>query len=191
MEFETLETYYTIAKKTISAYGWRYYPSLVKEMLNNSDTVSTVAHAIMVADWKWDAEKVGPISGQSKSRYSYRNQRAIWAIQKYVSDKYKSNKKHEKHVEHIVKNFDQQSADPAEIFEEMDSKQQLTKDIKELIDVCDLTDKQRQQLVMYYYDDMTLKEIGDSFGLTKEAVRLNIKKAIDKLRDLMGVSNES
>lgn len=191
MEFETLDTYYTIAKKTISSYGWKHYPSLVKDMLSNSDTISMVAHAIMVADWKWDAEKVGPISGQSKSRYSYRNQRAIWAIQKYVSDKYKSNQKHEKHVEHIVKNSDQLSSDPADIFEEKDSREQLTRDIKTIIDSCDLTDKQREQMIMYYYDNKTLKEIGDHFNLTKEAVRLNIKKAVQKLRELIGVNIES
>ena len=51
--------------------------------------------------------------------------------------------------------------------------------------MCDLTDKQKQQLTMYYYDDMTLKEIGDHFGLTKEAIRLNIKKSIQKLRELI------
>lgn len=191
MEFETLDTYYTIAKKTISSYGWKYYPSLVKEMLNNSDTVSMVAHAIMVADWKWDAEKVGPISGQSKSRYSYRNQRAIWAIQKYVTDKYKSGKKSEKHIEHIVQNYDAESVDPAKTFEEKDDREQLSQDIKYAIDMCDLTDKQKAQLIMYYYDDMTLKEIGDHFGLTKEAIRLNIKKSIQKLRELIGVTIES
>jgi RNA polymerase sigma factor (sigma-70 family) len=192
VEFDTLNNYYTIAKKTISSFGWKYYPSLVKEMLNNADTVSMVAEAIMVADWKWDSEKVGAVSGQSKSKYSYRNQRAIWAIQKYVTDKYKNSKKYEKNIEFVVKNHNiKVETDPAEIFEQKDTQENLSSDMRNLIEICDISDKQRQQLIMYYYEDKTLKQIGEEFQLTKEAVRLNIKKAISKLREMMGVTIES
>lgn len=188
MEYATLDEYYTIAKKTISAFGYRYYPSLVKEMLNNSDTVSTVAHAIMVADWKWDENRVGNKSGKKKTLYSFRNQCALWAIQKYVTNKYKSNQKYEKHIEHIVKNHDiKYDEDPAAILEYNDNESILKQDINLLINGTPMTDKQREQLRMYYYDNKTLAEIGHKFGVSKEAVRLNIKKAIENIREVLKV----
>ena len=40
MEYETLEEYTKIAKKTISKFGNRMYPSLTKTFLNNDEFVS-------------------------------------------------------------------------------------------------------------------------------------------------------
>ena len=104
MEFDTLSNYTTIAKKTISKFGSKMYPGLVKEMLSNDETVYEIAEAIMMADWNWDKDRKGQKSGQGKNLYSYRNQCAIWAIKTYVTQKYKKNKKHKKQMDYLIEN---------------------------------------------------------------------------------------
>ena len=48
-----------------------------------------------------------------------------------------------------------------------------------------LTDKQSKQLKMYYIDGMTLQQIGDKFGVSREAVRQAIKNSIAKIRSAL------
>jgi RNA polymerase sigma factor (sigma-70 family) len=55
--------------------------------------------------------------------------------------------------------------------------------MKNLIDSAPISDKQRQQLIMYYYDNKTLAEIGTEFSVTREAVRQNIQKALNTIRE--------
>ena len=55
-KFENLSVYLGLAKKTISKFAPQFYPGLRME-LNNDDAVSDIAHAIMQADWKWDANR--------------------------------------------------------------------------------------------------------------------------------------
>ena len=87
-QFETLQTYINLAKKTISKFAPSFYSGLRNELLSNEDAIADIAQAIMTADWKWDKDRVG-YEGKSKTKYSYRNQCAIWAIQTYMSNKYK------------------------------------------------------------------------------------------------------
>ena len=91
MDFENLDTYIKLAKKTISKFAPSFYNGLSKEMLQSSDAVSDVATAIMEADWNFDPDRTGK-TGQKKTLYSYRNQCALWAIKTYVSNKYKKRK---------------------------------------------------------------------------------------------------
>lgn len=44
-----------------------------------------------------------------------------------------------------------------------------------------LTDKQREMYEMYYLDDLSLKEIGERFDISRQGARENIKKAEEKL----------
>lgn len=183
MEFETLDNYLNIAKKTISKFGSKMYPSLVKEMLSNDETIAEIAEAIMVADWKWDSERKGKITGLSKNLYSYRNQCAIWAIKTYVTQKFRKNKKKQCQIDHIIENhtyIDQ--TDPAKIMEESEETENLRKNIKELINTAPLTDKQKKQIILYYYENKTLSEIGKIYNVTREAIRQNINKSISTIK---------
>jgi RNA polymerase sigma factor (sigma-70 family) len=47
-----------------------------------------------------------------------------------------------------------------------------------------LSDKQIHYIKLYYFDNLTYAEIGKLFGVTREAVRQGIKKAIEKIQKL-------
>ncbi len=181
MEFDTLSNYTNIAKKTISKFASKFYPGLAKEMLSNDETVSEIASAIMHADWNWDQERKGKLTGKGKSVYSYRNQCAIWAIKTYITNKYKKNKRQQKQMDYLVQNYEHKyDANPADIYEEKEYFDNLSADVTDLLNNAPLTEKQKKQLVMYYYEEKTLSEIG-------EAVRQNIHKGLAILKQSVGV----
>lgn len=183
MEYDTLDNYTRIAKKTISKFASKMYPSLVKEMLNNDETVAEIAEAIMVADWKWDGERKGKKTGLGKNLYSYRNQCAIWAIKTYVTQKYRRSNKEKAQQDYIKSiSFSRQEDNPYQIISEKESLDNIKRDISYIIDAVPLSDKQREQLKLYYYEDKTLSDIGKIYNVTREAVRQNINKSINIIK---------
>jgi hypothetical protein len=92
IQFDSLATYISLAKKTINKFAPKFYNGLNKDMLSNEEAVSDVATAIMYADWRFDPNRPGK-NGDKKTLYSYRNQCAIWAIKTYITQKYKDNNK--------------------------------------------------------------------------------------------------
>lgn len=183
-QFDSLATYINLAKKTISKFSGKFYSSLRNEMLSNEDAISDVAAAIMQADWKWDKDRVGK-TGLQKTRYAYRNQCAIWAIQTYITKKYKSKKSYSlDSINTIDKDTSSYSflsgseRDPLDIIIENEERENLTNCIQDLLEFTAITPKQKEQLKMYFFDGMTLNAIGEKYGVTREAVRQSIKKAI-------------
>ncbi|MCL2096885.1 MAG: YlxM family DNA-binding protein [Oscillospiraceae bacterium] len=47
-----------------------------------------------------------------------------------------------------------------------------------------LTDKQRDAIDLYYNEDLSLAEISEHFGITRQGVRDNIKRGEDTLLDM-------
>ena len=47
-----------------------------------------------------------------------------------------------------------------------------------------LTEKQREMLRQYYNDDLSLSEIGENFGITRQGARDTIKHGENALREL-------
>lgn len=193
-EYPNLSFYLDLAKKTINKFGSKMYMGLTKEMLNNEDAVSDVAHALMVADWKYDDARTGKITGKKKTRYSYRNQCALWAIQTYAT-KARKKKNHYFSLDNYIDgnednaSFDSVLADDSQVpaIDQLlnKEKEQLSNDLlNNIFNSNLLTDKQAQQLRMYYIDGLTLQEIGDRFNITREAVRQTVKNALNKLRIL-------
>jgi RNA polymerase sigma factor (sigma-70 family) len=178
MEYETLDSYMRIAKKTISKFAAKMYPSLVKEMLNNDETVSEIAEAIMIADWKWDGERKGKKTGMGKNLYSYRNQCAIWAIKTYVTQKYRRSNKEKAQQDYIKSVSFSRDDDPYKIISEKELQNNIKIDINRIIEIVPLSEKQRDQLKLYYYEDKTLSDIGKIYNVTREAVRQNINKSL-------------
>lgn len=189
-EFDNLGTYLGLAKKTISKFAPQFYPGLRIELLNNDDAISDIAYAIMQADWKWDSTRTGH-EGKTKSKYSYRNQCAIWAIKTYISQKYKK-KNNNLSLDTVITDdegntfaqslHDNAVNDPYIIVSEKEQSDNLKTIIHRLISSDLLTDKQRKQIKMYYFEDKTLLEIGKEFGVTREAIRQNIQKGINRIR---------
>lgn len=187
-QFESLNLYIALAKKTISKFGPKFYNGLSAEMLKNEEAISDVATAIMYADWRFDDTRTGK-SGQKKTLYSYRNQCAIWAIKTYITNKYKT-KKHlsfdhdndnEQKLDSMIPDIKQMS--PLDTLIENEYKNNLSSDIEKLFDHSALSAKQKEQIMMYYFEDKTLSEIGKKFGVSREAVRQNIKRGLELIKN--------
>jgi RNA polymerase sigma factor (sigma-70 family) len=157
-------------------------------MLKNEEAISDVATALMYADWRFDDDRPGK-SGQKKTLYSYRNQCAIWAIKTYVTNKYKSRKHlsldhdndNDQKLDSMIPDSRQQS--PIDSIIESEYHTNLSNDIQQLFNSSALSSKQKEQIEMYYFEDKTLSEIGKEFGVSREAVRQNIKRGLDIIKN--------
>lgn len=193
-QFESLHTYVTLAKKTISKFAPKFYNGLSAEMLSNEEAISDVATALMYADWRFDDNRVGK-HGQKKTLYSYRNQCAIWAIKTYITNKYKQKKHYsldqdnnnDQKLDAMISDIKQRC--PLDILIEEEQQTNLENDISVLFTSSALSDKQKQQIHMYYFEDKTLSEIGKQFGVSREAVRQNIKRGLETIKNLETCNN--
>lgn len=194
-KFDSLSTYISLAKKTINKFAPKFYNGLNKEMLNNEEAVSDVATALMYADWRFDPDRPGK-TGNKKTLYSYRNQCAIWAIKTYITQKYKNGTKKVKthSLDHTMNKSDenfsgydvtasQTDKDPLDILIEREEKYNISEDLRYALNSGAISEKQKKQLMMYYFDNMTLSQIGKQFNVSREAVRQNIKRAIQTIKD--------
>lgn len=194
-EYCSMSEYVSLAKKTINKFAPQFYNGLNKEMLSNEDAISDVATAIMYADWRYDPDRTGS-SGMKKTLYSYRNQCAIWAIQTYITNKYKKNRTQENmSLDFALSNSDDslsyhdtiqdnKQPEPIDLLIDQEYMENIKYDLETLLDSGIISDKQKEQLKMYYMEDMTLSEIGKIFGVSREAIRQNIKRAIENIRSI-------
>lgn len=190
-QFDSLDSYISLAKKTIAKFAPKFYNGLSTEMLKNEEAISDVATALMYADWRYDSNREGK-TGLKKTLYSYRNQCAIWAIKTYITTKYKKKDSNTLSLDHIIKDSDQPSFNtiiedknnksPLEILIDKEHTTNLNQTIADLLENSILTDKQKQQIKMYYFEEKTLSEIGKEFGVSREAIRQSIKRALDIVR---------
>jgi RNA polymerase sigma factor (sigma-70 family) len=191
--FDSLSIYISLAKKTISKFAPKFYNGLSKEMLSNEEAVSDVATAIMYADWRFDPDRKGK-NGQQKTLYSYRNQCAIWAIKTYVTQKYKHKDRKSFSLDQTIKNLEDSSTgydmlvnvsekSPLDNLIDQETATEITDNINSLLSSNLISEKQKQQLKMYYFDDYTLSKIGEHFGVSREAIRQSIKRAIEIIRN--------
>jgi RNA polymerase sigma factor (sigma-70 family) len=189
-QFETLDTYIVLAKKIISKFAPGFYSGLRYELLSNEDAISDIASAIMVGDWRWDENRSG-FEGKSKTKYSYRNQCGIWAIKTYLSNKYKKQNLHysidntdsEYDINFSTSISDKEEYDPAIIAEEKEREEIIKENVNSLLSSGIITDKQNQQIKKYYFENKTLSEIGQEYGVTREAIRQNIQKGLHKIKN--------
>jgi len=64
------------------------------------------------------------------------------------------------------------------------SKQELSEKLKEALDK--LTEKEKQVILLYYYEDMTLKEISAALEVSESRVSQLHTKALQKMRTTLG-----
>jgi RNA polymerase sigma factor (sigma-70 family) len=195
MEYESLTTYRTIAQKAIRKLAPKFYPSLAMEIINNDEAFGEIVNALITADWKWDENRTGKDTGKKKTLYSYRNQCVIWALKTYITNKYKSNRsvsinrtKSNDDIGFDDQLEDKHMTDPSDIVMTMEYESNRQNLVNELFTSNILTDKQKEQIRLYYFHNQTLSEIGSKYGTTREAVRQNIKKGLKSIGDLLNAS---
>jgi RNA polymerase sigma factor (sigma-70 family) len=196
IQFESLKFYLNLAKKSISKFADQICQGSAKKMLMSEDAIANIANGIMMADWRWDKDRKGH-EGQSKTRYSYRNQCAIWAIQSYVTRQYGQKRKQQK----TTISLDQTHKDDLQvkdiiagnnvsIVDEVINKEEsslLKTDIQAILNSGILNERQVQYIKMYFFENMTLEQIGKRFNITREAVRQGLNKAYATLREIVTV----
>jgi RNA polymerase sigma factor (sigma-70 family) len=188
-QYDTMDSYLNLAKKIISKFAPNFYGSLRQELLNSDDAVADIATAIMYADWRWDASRTG-YNGKTKSKYSYRNQCGLWAIKTYLTNKYKKKNQHfslenmdSEYETNFAENIeDTKNSNPYEIVSKNEEKRYISNLIETLLSSDIISEKQKDQIKKYYFDDKTLSEIGKEYGVTREAIRQNIQKGITKIK---------
>lgn len=193
VNFESLSFYINLAQKSISKFADQICQGSAKKMLQSEDAISNIANGIMMGDWRWDSSRKGAESGKGKSRYSYRNQCAIWSIKSYITRQYSKKNTirnqtlsldQEYHDELNLQNIISKNkhANIIDLFIENEDKEILSKDIEDLLNSNILSDRQSQFIRMYFFEEMTLENIGQEFGITREAVRQNLNKAYNIIR---------
>jgi RNA polymerase sigma factor (sigma-70 family) len=193
IKFDSLPTYVLLAKKAISKFANQIYNGLSTKMLKDEDAIASVANAIMMADWRWD-ENYQNEKGTKKTRYSYRNQCALWAIQTHVSKRSKKSKKYNNvySLDYISESDDSLSAhnytednkmlSPEQIAINNEENETLKNLINAMLDLGCLTDRQKDYIKLYYFEDYTFDKIGKKYGITREAVRQGLNKALNIIR---------
>lgn len=202
IQFDSLSNYMTMAKKTISKFANKVYNGLSNKMLKDEDAISSVANAIMMADWRWD-ENYENEKGTKKTKYSYRNQCAIWAIQTYATKNHTKSKRaktvtkqiyslnHENNdfdtgdVYHRIE--DESMSTPDAILIDKENKEILSSLINDLLSLECLSARQRDYIKLYYLENYTFEKIGQKYGITREAVRQGLNKAISLIKQ--GIQN--
>ena len=189
--YDSLSIYLELAKKTINKFAPKF---ISKEMLSSNDAVSDVATAIMYADWRFDPDRPGK-TGAKKTIYSYRNQCAIWAIKTYISNKYKNKNHNQYSLDYqfddgqnnklLNKIEDSKAIDPAIAILDKEQNNIVLESIDKLLNNPILSEKQKDQIKLYYIENQTLSTIGKKYGVSREAVRQNIKRAIDSIKQFV------
>ncbi len=192
-QFLSLSDYILAAKKAIKYFGPRLRPGLDREMLNSEDSISSVANAMMQADWQYD-----PTRGMTK--YNLRNNYALYAMRSYMSRMNRKSKK--PHNKKISLNrtldagqmggrgmqlystiVDMKSINPSKVLTDKEQ----TNYIQNCINKSGLTVKQQYCINEYYSTNKTYDEIGKELDITKERVRQHINNALIKIRKNVNV----
>jgi len=195
IQFDSLSEYILLAKKSISKFANKFYNGLSTKMLKDEDAISSVANAIMMADWRFNENREGQ-QGIKKTKYSYRNQCAIWAIQSYITKKHKNNTKTAHHVyslDYMLDSSednslhdciqDHKAQSPDEICSKKESDEKFISIVDDLMNCESLTPKQKDYIRLYYFEDHTFEQIGNKYGVTREAVRQSVNKALSLLQE--------
>lgn len=190
IKFDDLKTYILLAKKAISKFGPKFYNGLSAKMLKSEDAISFVTNAIMMADWRWDENRLGS-TGKKKTKYSYRNQCALWAIQTYVSKEHKVSKNNKSYsLDYSIEDgtdlhsisADDSCEPPDSIVMKIEERENLSSLINQLLSLNTLSDRQKDYIKLYYFESQTFEQIGNKYGITREAVRQGLNKGLDIIR---------
>lgn len=189
-EYKDIVEYIDAAKKTIRVFANKICPGICYQMTQSENAIADVAHAMMCADWKYDENRKGKISNKTKTKYSYRNQCAIWAIQTYIKNTLKRDKTiylnnllhscDELTLEDMLE--DKKQSLPEKIYMDEEKRESQSQIVRDILNSDVLTKTQREKLRLHYIEGKSLAEIGRMYGVTREAIRQTIKLCVKKLQ---------
>ena len=76
---------------------------------------------------------------------------------------------------------------PEQILINKENKEELSKLIQSLLDLECLTPRQKDYIKLYYFESYTFEKIGQKYGITREAVRQGLNKALSLIKDSINV----
>jgi RNA polymerase sigma factor (sigma-70 family) len=79
---------------------------------------------------------------------------------------------------------DFKTLNPEEALIEKEHKEQLSTLINNLLSLDCLTSRQKDYIRLYYFESYTFEKIGKKYGITREAVRQGLNKAIEMIRSV-------
>jgi RNA polymerase sigma factor (sigma-70 family) len=183
ISFESLSDYITLAKKIIAKNA--------KWLLKDEDAISSVAHCIMMADWRYDENNNLGKDRPNKTLYSYRNQCGIWGIKTYLTKKSKKvfptcsldyqNQISGNNVHNIIQ--DKKSRTPLEELENEECSENTRTFIDKILNSDEISKKQQEFIKLYYLENYTYERIAKLHGLRRESVRQSIIRALKVLKE--------
>jgi len=193
-QFESLSTYLEIARKIVCDYAVKYSSLFIKDILNNDDTMSYIAHSIMLADWMWDADHQDGQCG-AKTKKSYRYTSAIWAIKGYIARKYRNKHKHtlslftpirtnnyDELYLHNLATDNEETNNPHNIVSQQDLVNHIYNTLDRMVGDNCISVKDAQIFRLRYKYRYTLANIGKYYKMTRENVRQRINYVLEKLQ---------
>jgi RNA polymerase sigma factor (sigma-70 family) len=194
IEFESLSSYLEQAERLISHYCSNKNPRARSILFGNDDSVSLVAHALMMADWTYDVNNQSENGTATKKTYRYL--RATWAMKTLLTKNRQQRLKSNLSLDMVF-------SDPSKVgntsfldFIEDISQgspssnlqtQELRAAIDEMLSLGIVTDTQREYLVLRYLKEMELEEIAAFKGVTRQAVYDGLKRATRFLQEGLNI----
>jgi RNA polymerase sigma factor (sigma-70 family) len=167
---ESLEYYLEDARRAIGRWG-------CQAMLRDDDVVADVATKIMIADTKFDGR--GSIRG-------FRMHYAQFAIKRA---KTLYNKKRGLQIRSLDYDSVSENGSASNCHDYVQDDTQspedslMCDDIRGVVEAADfLRDREKDAIIQYYFDNKTLREIAPTQGISYQAVCLNLKSGLTKLR---------
>lgn len=183
VSFESLSEYITLAKKIIAKNA--------KWLLKDEDAISSVAHCIMMADWRYDEHNNQGTDRPQKTLYSYRNQCGIWGIKTYLTKKSKKsfsacsldyqNQINGNNVHNIIQ--DRKAKTPLEELEKEETEENTKTFIDDILCCDKISKKQKEFIKLYYLENYTYERIAKLHNLRRESVRQSIIRALKVLKE--------
>lgn len=181
--YEKLDDYTIIARKLIGRFA--------KHLINNDEAIGEVVSAIVKADLDWNPNYRSKKTNKVCSLRSLRTQRSRWAIQRYlkknsnthptISLSYRLNKDDDTvQLSGMVE--DHRIPNPCDILIERETKENQLQLLNHFLTSGIISKTQEKYIRAYYLDEKTLKEVGDMYEVSKEAVRQGIKLGIESIR---------
>jgi RNA polymerase sigma factor (sigma-70 family) len=79
---------------------------------------------------------------------------------------------------------DNNAKSPEDILIDKENMENLEKVTQQILNLDCLSARQKDYIYLYYFEDYTFEKIGKKYGITREAVRQGLNKAISILKDL-------